>query len=290
MTKSPKEVTATEEKAPITAKPSQLLKQIGMTVGVLGVICAVGYYGHDALTHAETDDAYISGHVHQVGSQLADEVNNVLVDDNQEVKKGDLLVQLDPRQYEGYKLIAEANMAKAKSDYERQKPLYYQSKAISEQDFTSTLKSYQVDQAELELAQLELTYTEIRAPSDGTVARKNVEVGNRISAGQALMELVEPHVWVTANFKETQIAQMKVGQEVNVSVDRIPGHVFKGYIDSFAPGTGNEFALLPADNSTGNFTKVVQRVPVKIEFDPGSIKGYEKVLVPGLSVDVKVKL
>ncbi len=102
-----------------------------------------------------------------------------------------------------------------------------------------------------------------------------MEVGNRVSTGQSLLVVAEPEVWVVANFKETQLAKMKAGQAVALEVDAIPGRTFRGTVDSVSPASGNQFALLPADNATGNFTKIVQRVPVKIVFDPASTKGYE---------------
>ena len=104
------------------------------------------------------------------------------------------------------------------------------------------------------------------------------------------MVVVQPDVWVVANFKETQLANMRLGQPVSISIDSIPGKEFKGTVNSFSPATGNEFALLPADNSTGNFTKIVQRVPVKIVFDPESVRGYEARIRAGESAIVKVSL
>ncbi len=264
-----------------------MMQRVLMGIGIFAALLVLGWYVRDGWTHAETDDAYISGHLHLVSSRIAETVTHVFVDDNQDVKMGQELVELDNRQYEALNAVASAHLVKAKGDFDRQQPLAT-AKAISEQDFSTTVQSFEVNQAEDALAKLQLTFTKICAPCDGTIARKNVEVGNRVSTGETLLVLVEPHVWVTANFKETQIAQMKVGQSVEIWVDRIPGHVFKGKVDSFAPGSGNEFALLPADNSTGNFTKVVQRVPVKIEFDPDSINDCRKLLVPGLSVEAKV--
>jgi membrane fusion protein (multidrug efflux system) len=104
------------------------------------------------------------------------------------------------------------------------------------------------------------------------------------------MDIVEPDVWVIGNFKETQLAHMKRNQPVTITIDSIPGKVFTGKVDSFSPATGNEFALLPADNSTGNFTKIVQRVPVKITFDPDSTRGYTERIRAGESAVVKVAL
>lgn len=143
-------------------------------------------------------------------------------------------------------------------------------------------------EATLADAKHQRSYVSVTAPSDGRIGNKNVEVGNRVQAGQTLMVLVEPAVWIEANFKETQLAGMRIGQRVDVSIDAIPGRTFAGRVASFAPATGAEFALLPADNATGNFTKVVQRVPVRIEFDAGALQGFEDRLSPGLSATVDV--
>jgi membrane fusion protein (multidrug efflux system) len=116
-----------------------------------------------------------------------------------------------------------------------------------------------------------------------------VESGQRIMAGSALMSVVED-VWVVANYKETQLAKMRVGQAATIHIDAIPDKDFRGYVDSWSPGSGSVFALLPPDNATGNFTKIVQRVPVKIRLDPQSIEGYEQRIVPGLSCEPSVSL
>jgi len=120
-------------------------------------------------------------------------------------------------------------------------------------------------QADLDLARLQLSYATVAAPSSGIVSKKNVEVGELVQAGQPLMAIVQDaRVWVVANYKETQLRKMRVGQSVTFEVDAYPKHVFHGRVDSFAAATGAKFSLLPPDNATGNFTKVVQRIPVKI--------------------------
>ena len=139
-------------------------------------------------------------------------------------------------------------------------------------------------------AERELGYATITAPVDGRVGNKNIEVGNRVQVGQALYALVQPDLWVIANFKETQLTRIRAGQPVEVAVDAVGGKTFTGKVDSISPATGAQFALLPPDNATGNFTKVVQRVPVKIVFDPGSVRGYEDRLRPGLSVVINVRV
>ena len=125
---------------------------------------------------------------------------------------------------------------------------------------------------------------------DGVVGGRNVESGNTVQPSIDLLAVVEANPWVEANFKETQVAHIHPGQAVTLTVDAIPDKEFQGKVLSIAPASGKEFALLPADNATGNFTKIVQRLPVRIAFDPDSIKGYEDRLVPGLSVVASVKV
>ena len=132
-------------------------------------------------------------------------------------------------------------------------------------------------------AELNLQYTSVKAPAKGTIAKKSVNVGQVIQAGQPLVALVEiDDVWVTANFKETQLQDMKPGQRATVTVDAYGGRTFEGHVDSLAPATGARFSLLPPENATGNFVKVVQRVPVKIVLEKG--QDVENTLRPGMSV------
>jgi membrane fusion protein, multidrug efflux system len=260
-----------------------------LTVAIIAAAIVTAYYIYEAYTHEETDDAYVTGHLHAIAPRIAATVTDVMVNDNQRVKAGDVLVKLDPSQYFALSLAAKANLDDAQANYDRLKPLI-PTKAVSQQDVDNALSKLQTDQAEYALANLEIDYCTITAPSDGYVGRKNVEVGNRVSTGQTLMDVVEPDLWIVANFKETQLAHMRVHQPATISIDSIPDKVFTGTIDSFSPATGNEFALLPADNSTGNFTKIVQRVPVKIVFDPDSIKGYEDRIRAGESAVVNVSI
>lgn len=148
-------------------------------------------------------------------------------------------------------------------------------------------------QAQLKDAQNQLGYVELRASSNGRIGKRTVEVGQRVQPGQQLAAIVEPETWIVANFKETQLARMKLGQRVRVKVDAFPGTELLGHVDSFAPASGASFALLPPDNATGNFTKIVQRLPVKVVLEPESLKGLGDAaarIVPGLSVQVEVEI
>jgi membrane fusion protein (multidrug efflux system) len=143
--------------------------------------------------------------------------------------------------------------------------------------------------AEVEQAVLNLSYTKIHAPADGYVTKKNVEPGVFVQEGQSLMAIVLPNVWVTANFKETQLTHMRPGQPATISVDTYPDEIFHGHVDSIQRGTGSRFSLLPPENATGNFVKVVQRIPVKIVFDQAEELA-KYLLVPGMSAVPEVNV
>src|SRR6185369_15265801 len=123
-------------------------------------------------------------------------------------------------------------------------------------------------EAALELARINLDYTRITAPDNGIVSERKVRPGQLVSPGTQVISLIESDVWVQANYKETQLAQMRPGDPAEIRVDAFPGLVLKGRVEQVAPASGSQFALLPPDNATGNFTKIVQRVPVKIVLDP----------------------
>ena len=143
--------------------------------------------------------------------------------------------------------------------------------------------------AALDLAKQDVGHAIIRAPIDGVVGDRQVQEGDYLSPGTRLMTVAPMNaLYVTANFKETQVARMLVGQPARIEVDALGGKVLKGHVDSFAPGTGSQFSLLPFEPGTGNFTKIVQRVPVRISLDPGQ-PGLER-LRPGLSSTVTVHL
>ena len=150
------------------------------------------------------------------------------------------------------------------------------------------LALYRQSQTTVRSAQLDLSYAKIFAPCDGRVTRKAVEPGNYVQVGQQLMSLVRPEIWVVANFKESQLKKMKPGQPVSVAIDALGGKTFRAHVDSVQTGSGAAFSLLPPENATGNYVKVVQRVPVKILFDQPLPADH--VIGPGLSVTPDVRV
>ncbi len=286
--------------------------------GVAGIIIY-----HYKQTHVTTDDSFVKGTVYTISPKAKGTVQAVLADDNEEVKKGDLLVRINPERYEvrlqeaeaglessrkmylqaekaveagnAALALAEAKLSQAKIDYGRAKKLYKSAvspksafdsaktafdvavaaRAAKKAEVASLTSSLATAKAGIRAAsalvanaKLNIKYTFVKAPGDGFVTQKNVEVGNFVSVGQPLMALVSTEkLWVVANYKETQIEHMKVGDKVIVRIDTYPGEELKGSVESFMAGTGSAFSLFPAENATGNYVKVVQRVPVKIVFD-----------------------
>ncbi|MEH2298536.1 MAG: HlyD family secretion protein [Nostoc sp.] len=447
-------VVTPEIEKEVPAKPKRK-KPTGLILAGLGVgAIAAGTFGFHywqyASTHQETDNATVAGNIHQVSTRIPGTVSQVLVNDNQLVQPGQLLVKLDPRDYEskvqqaaaalenarGQAQAAQANIAltsqtttgktsqaqgdvsgavaaistaqaavqeaqagipaaqaevrlaqagipaaqaqvaqananleKAQADYNRYNQLY-KTGAIARQQLDTAKATYDVakaqknaaiqgveqaqaklasakvgvakaqsqlaqaqenvtnaqaklaaskgglqqataggqdttvkrsqydaakaaiaqSEASLKDAQLQLSYANVTAPSAGRVGKKNVEIGNRVQSGTPLMAIVDNNYWVVANFKETQLEKMRPGEPVEIKLDSFPHHTFIGRVDSVSPASGAQFALLPPDNATGNFTKVVQRIPVKVVFDQKSIQGYESRITPGMSAEVAVEV
>jgi membrane fusion protein (multidrug efflux system) len=160
--------------------------------------------------------------------------------------------------------------------------------AVRQSEVETTGAEIEQAEAAVRQSELDLSYTKICAPEDGWVTKKSVELGALLQPGQALFALVPAEMWVVANFKETQLKRMHLGQMVEIRVDAYPDRVFSGHVDSFQTGTGSRFSLLPPENATGNYVKVVQRLPVKIVFDEQSAS--EHLLAPGMSVEPEVKV
>ncbi len=299
-----------------------------------------------------TNDAYVRAEMARLSSRVAGEVLKVEVTDFQRVKAGDLLVQIDPADYEAqvaqaeaaveaaqatldnlsnqielqYATIAQAQASQvaasaadveARQEQERQQSLS-QTEAGTRQKLEQATAAYAKAEADLRAsraviaaqqhqlevlqgtkkqraaeiagakaqlaaAKLKLGYTKILAPFDGVVSERQVQPGDYVNIGSNLIDVVPlPHVYVIANYKETQLTHVVPGQPVEITVDSFPGRTLHGHVERIAPASGSQFALLPPDNATGNFTKVVQRIPVRIAFDDN--QPLLEKLRPGMSV------
>ena len=407
----------------------RLLVLVVVAAILLGALGYGAYLWHSSRTHVSTDDAYVTAHLAPVSARIPGTVVEVRVNDNQDVKAGDILVRLDPKDYEvavvqaraaadsakadlenarvnvpltdettrslvqqseaaeagakeasqvalhdleerrgqlkareaaeaGAKAavrMAEADLERARLDRDRMKELV-EAKMVAQQDYDHAdaafksaeaaldvarqkvsqaqeetlqaaaavrsqtaavaqsrrreqeaeaalanarsqrqqvkVRQAQVDAARsrvgqalanLRQAELNLEYTTIKAPMGGRVTMKTVEIGQVVQSGQPLLSIVDlDDVWVVANYKETALTNVRPGQRATIEVDTYPGAVFKARVDSIQAGSGAVFSLLPPENATGNFVKVVQRVPVKLVFEPG--ENSHHLLVPGMSV------
>jgi membrane fusion protein (multidrug efflux system) len=271
-----------------------------LIAGVIVVVVLCAFVMYNLNSFEGTDDAFIDGHMAPVSAQVEGRVAEVLIKDNQIVKSGDILARIDDQDYtfkrnaaQADGLAAQAELQEAQKDQARYETLLSRQE-ISKQEFDHTslrVRNAEAQamraQAKLDLAQLDLEHTKIIAPIDGRISARTVEQGQYVQAGEPLLSVVSSNVWVTANFKETQMKRMKPGNPVSIHVDAYPGVTFTGYVDSIQAGTGAAFSLLPAQNASGNYIKVVQRVPVKIILDKLDPK---YPLWPGLSVNPRVDL
>jgi membrane fusion protein (multidrug efflux system) len=322
----------------------RISKRILLVAMLILAVAALSPFAWNYLqSYESTDDAQIDGHIDPLSSRIDGTVVRVNVENNDRVTAGELLVEIDPRDYEvavaqakARLELAVAQVASAKQDYavsqanvrendadnfraqrdarrfssllEQQvvaQNEYDQYTAVARVDEAkvdsareaagSALKTIAAREADIDAAKaaldqalLNLSYTKIYAPANGIVGRRTVELGSRIQPGQSLMFVTETdEIWVTADFKETQLARMHRGEKVTVRVDTF-GRDYRGYIRNMPGASGDRFSLLPAENATGNYVKVVQRLPVRIEFDPG--QDPDHLLHPGMSVEPKVWL
>ena len=335
---------------------SQLVRRVLLAVAIIVVVAAAAipgfHYYRYIESHVSTDDAYVDGTVALVSSRVAGTVTNVYVEDNWTVKEGQLLLTLDPRDFDVRVEQAQAQLERARQsvdglyalveaarsgvsltvsqrkqaqiDFDRAKSLKEQGVvSIQQYDQANTglrvaiadeaLAEHQLTQAEaalgspsddhsryarpvvrqaeavLEAAKLDLDYTRLTAPFQGIVTHKTAHVGNRVQVGEPLLAIVPlGKLYLTANFKETQLTDVRVGQKAEIVADIYPDYTYKGHVDSISMGTGAAFSILPPENATGNWVKVVQRVPVKIVIE--GPEPQDKPLRLGLSVEVTIDL
>ncbi|NLI27002.1 MAG: HlyD family efflux transporter periplasmic adaptor subunit [Acetobacter sp.] len=325
---------------------------------VAGLVIAGVIYWFMHRYDVETDDAFTAGRTVSIVPHVSGYVTELLINDNQFVHAGDVLLRIDPRDWQAavdkaqadvrkaeaavtaFQLqvaIAEKNfparlmeaqgdlgqakaqLFKAQTDYNRQHSVMRAATSAQDIDYSKAgldnakaqvliaearvqaaepviqnidnIRSQMTQQeadlasarANLVQAQLNLGWTVLRAPHDGWISQRNVEQGDYVAQGQSLVSVVEPEVWVVANYKETQIGDIRPGQKVDISVDAYPSHTLKGHVDSLQKGTGAVFSAFPPENATGNYVKIVQRVPVKIMIDSG--ENPDVPLALGLSVE-----
>ena len=210
---------------------------------------------------------------------------------NQELRKQNTISAQEFDDAQAVVREADANLAAAKQKAVADASRINEAKATqtaTEASVGMALAMFRQAQTSVQSAQLDLSYTKIFAPCDGRVTRKAVEPGNYVQIGQQLMSIVPPEIWVVANFKESQLKKMKPGQPVLVEIDALGGKMFRAHVDSVQAGSGAAFSLLPPENATGNYVKVVQRVPVKILFDEPLPADH--TIGPGLSVTPDVRV
>jgi len=267
------------------------------------VILALGGSGYwwYASGRVSTDDAFVEGRLVRISAQVAAQVEKLAVTDNQMVKEGDLLVQLDDRelraqaeQAEAQARAAQVTAQNAGIDARRASELFArqliarQALDAAQATARSTASEAEALRKQASAAALKLSYTRITAPEAGRITRRTVEEGAYVQVGQVLMTIVPNDFWVIANYKETQLDRVRPGQPVVIKVDAYPRLRLRGHVDSIQAGTGARFSLLPPENATGNYVKVVQRVPVKILFD--ELPSDPWILGPGMSVVPTIEL
>jgi membrane fusion protein, multidrug efflux system len=339
-------------------KPLIIVAVLAVIAGLIGT-----WYWHTTRNLEDTDDAYTDGRAITVAPRVSGQVVALDINDNQFVHAGQLLLQIDPRDYQAARdqaagtlevakaqlhnakfaveiarvvfparlAAAQAQLAsaraaqlKADEDLRRQRSLpraattqeavdqavaaaaqtaaqVAQAEAqereaepvqpnIKQSDAQVSQLEGQIEQAQAQLtqAELNLSYTRVTAPQAGWITKRNIEKGDYVQPGQALLSIVTPDVWVTANFKETELTRLRPGQPVTISVDAYPQLHLTGHVDSIQMGSGAEFTAFPPENATGNYVKIVRRVPVKIDIDHGLDP---KLPLPlGISVEPTVKL
>lgn len=308
--------------APQKPKLKKLVAAGVVAVAVLFAAYILLWYGR-----VSTDNAYVKADVTLISPKVSGYIAKVNVADNQPVKVGDVLVEIEHADYQA-KLAAregevqslisrmseqEQAIAQAQAEADIASANFRRAKTLLEQGASATqameearakaraataalgaakaqmdVLAAQLKQAEAnrQLAVIDLSSTVIVAPREGLVGNRTTQVGQMVQPGSALMYLIPREMWVEANYKETQLEHMHIGQPATVKIDALGGKAVKGRVASFAPASGSEFSILPPENATGNFTKVVRRVPVRIELEPDAETA--AMLRPGLSVVVTV--
>jgi len=276
-----------EQKHKTVAKPvwwkSDLTRKV-LTVTIAAAVVLVLIWFFFFRAYLKTDDARVAMTIVKVApSGVSARIDKVNVEEGSVVKKGDVLVELDHRITQAQVDRAQAKFELAKKELSRLEHLVRQNSAPL-RDLDTANSNYSLAQAELTLAQVALENTFLKAPFDGIVVQKPAEVGNILEAGQTAVAVADrAHAWISANVEETEVADVKVGQPVTIFVDE--GGKLTGKVSEVRAATAGQFALIPSDNASGNFVKVVQRIPIKIALD-----GENDGLKSGQSVEIKIKV
>ncbi|MGE4169434.1 MAG: HlyD family secretion protein [Candidatus Margulisiibacteriota bacterium] len=273
-------------------------------IGVVlcGLVAGAGTLGYRAYRYVTTDNASVEAKTTLLSAEVAGTIETVNVEENQRVKAGQVLATLRTVNYQNALNLSKADYASlavqqrnAQTNYKRSLALYKVGAETKERvdatqaAFNALTEKLKAADAQVKQSEENFSHTEIKAPADGRVAKKSFEVGMAVVPGQPLMGFViGDDRWVVANFKETELAGIVPGKPAKVVIDAIAHRTFEGEVESISPSTGAAFSLLPPDNAVGNFTKVVQRVPVKIRLTHLS-KADVVLLQAGLSAEVSVK-
>jgi membrane fusion protein, multidrug efflux system len=311
-----------EEEQPINAVPLYRKKRvlIPFFLLVVAVLAVVWYWYVNLRGFVSTDDAYIDGNSVSLGSKILGKIVKLSVDEGDSVKTGQVLVNLDDSDLKAQEeqakavlvhsnesvVLAKTNLDKARDDFQRTNALF-QSGTTSKEQFDHDKKAFEAGQAQYNISlaqvgvarsqlgviQTQLKNTVIASPMDGMIAKKWAMPGDVIQAGQPVFSIYDlKNIWITADLEETKFASIHLDDPVEISVDAYPHRRFSGKVIQFGSGTAAQFSLIPPSNASGNFTKLTQRVPIKISIaDTGSDTAKDSApLLPGMSVEIKIKL
>lgn len=290
------------QKANAEEKRKILFQLLGISVAVIATL-ALLYYIFIGSKHITTDNAYVAGDVAQISAQVMGTVKEVHCKDTDVVKVGDILVTIDDTDAKLALDRAKAELSKAKTDFERAKIDYERRSAlaktgsVSAEEITNAKNAFNATKAVADAAetifkqaQINLDRTIVRSPVAGIVAKRQAQLGQRVQPGFVLLSVVPSlELYVNANFKEVQLRKVRIGQSVKLTADFYGSSVvFHGRVAGIAGGTGAAFAVIPAQNATGNWIKVVQRLPVRIELDSNELKQHPLQVGLSMLVDIDV--
>jgi membrane fusion protein (multidrug efflux system) len=294
--------TVLEMKSPSKSTNGSRNKWIGALVAMAG-IAGSSYLLYQSYFFVTTDNAMVQGPTTLLSSKISGIIVKAPVKENEKVKAGQVLVEIRPDDYQAVVDQLSSEVAAiadevhgAEINYSRTLNLFKQGASTQERldaaetQYHSLQQKLKSARSQVDSGKLNLGYTKVLAPADGKIGRKSFEIGMLAGAGQPLLGFVEgSERWVVANIKETDMDNIVEGNKASIKVDAISGRAFEGVVESISPTTGATFSLLPPDNATGNFTKVVQRVPVRIKLLNLQEKDMDR-LQTGLSAEVKIRV